>query len=90
MDQRSAWTSHHWQTREIVNDVYQGVIHHHCSRCVRDFVDDPSTGERYAVHVAVFRFEKLSELTTAQWLREFCPGQPGVQDVEVRKRFASL
>jgi hypothetical protein len=90
MDQRNAWSSHYWQTRAIENGVYKGVVHHHCSRCSRDFVDDSSTEERYAVYVAVFRFEKLSELTTARWLGELCPGVPMVQDIAVRKRFAEL
>jgi hypothetical protein len=97
MDQRSAWSSHHWQTwsshhwqtRTIENGVYNGVVHHHCARCLRDFVDDPSTGERYAVYVAVFSFERLPELTTAKWLRDLCPGMPVVQDGAIRKRATS-
>ena len=90
MDRRSVWSSHYWQTREIEKGVYEGVIHHHCSRCLRDFVDEPVTGERYAVYVGVFRFEKLPELTTARWLRELCPGAPMIEDVEIRKRAMSL
>ena len=86
MDRRSAWNSHYWHTRRVENASDHGVIHHHCSRCSRDFIDDPSTGKRFAVYVAVFRFEKLPELITTRWLDELCPGEPQAQDIAARRR----
>jgi hypothetical protein len=89
MEERSVWNSHNWQTRKVEISANE-LIHYHCSRCSRDFVDDQSTGKRYAVHVAIFRFEELPGLITARWLVEFCPGVPLVQDVAVRKRPATI
>jgi hypothetical protein len=83
MDSSGAWNSHNWQVRKVEN---KGVIHHHCSRCSRDFVDDPSSGKRHAVYVSVFSFHELPELITTRWMDEFCPGKPLFQDIAARKR----
>ena len=84
---RDAWNSHHWVSvrgRQIEIELGKQLIQHHCSRCRRDFVEDPPTGERYAVYVSVFRFRKLPDLITKQWLAELCPGAPLPSDIEVR------
>jgi hypothetical protein len=70
------------QSRKGENGVHKGVVQHHCSRCLRDSVDDPSTDERYAVYVSVFSIDELPELITTRWLGEFCPGEPLVQALQ--------
>ncbi|MGH7923915.1 MAG: hypothetical protein ACREQH_04900 [Candidatus Binatus sp.] len=84
-----AWNSHQWSTpqgRRVQIEPGKELIQHHCSRCRRDFVMNPVTGERSAVYVSVFRFRKLPELITRQWLGELCPGAPLPYDIEVRSR----
>ena len=48
--------------RRIEIEPGKPLVQRHCSRCRRDFVEDPATGERYAVYVSVFRFRKLPDL----------------------------
>lgn len=62
------------------------MIQRHCSRCCRDFIEDPSSSERYAVYVSVFSFRGLPEPIAKQWLGELCPGAPLPYDIEVRRR----
>jgi hypothetical protein len=62
------------------------LIQHRCSRCKRDFVEDASTGERYAVYVSVFSFRRLPDPVSRQWLGEPCPGAPLPLDIEVRSK----
>jgi hypothetical protein len=86
---RDAWDSHKWNSakgRRVEIEPGKPLIQHHCLRCRRDFVEDPPTGERYAVYVSVFRFRKLPEAITRQWLGELCPGAPLPYDIEVRNR----
>lgn len=83
-----AWNSHKWSSprgRRIEIETGKPLIQHHCSRCKRDFVEDPSSGQRSAVYVSVFDFRKLPDLTTKQWLGELCPGAMLPRDIEVRK-----
>ena len=84
-----AWNSHQWssaQGRRVQVEPGKELLQHHCSRCRRDFVLDPTTSERYAVYVSVFRFRKLPDSITRQWLSELCPGAPLPYDIEVRSR----
>jgi hypothetical protein len=86
---RDVWNSHKWSSakgRSVEIEPGKPLIQHHCSRCRRDFVEDPPTGERYAVYVSVFQFRKLPDLITRQWLSELCPGAPLPFDVEVRSK----
>jgi hypothetical protein len=86
---RDAWNSHKWsnaQGRRVEINPGKPLLQHHCSRCRRDFVEDPATGERSAVYVSVFQFRKLPDLITKQWLSELCPGAPLPYDIEVRSR----
>ena len=83
------WNSHQWSStkgRRIEVDPGKPLVHHQCSRCHRDFVEDRSTGERYAAYVSSFRLRRLPDLITRQWLGELCPGAPLAYDVEVRSR----
>ena len=86
---RDAWNSHKWSTakgRRIEIEPGKPLVPRRCSRCRRDFVEDPATGERYAVYVSVFSFRKLPDLITKQWLSELCPGAPLPYDIEVRSK----
>jgi hypothetical protein len=86
---RDVFNSHKWssaQGRRVEIDSGQPVIQHHCSRCRRDFIEDLSSGERYAVYVSAFRFRKLPDLITKQWLSELCPGAPLPYDIAVRSK----
>ncbi len=83
------WNSHQWSTlrgRRVEIEPGKPLIQHHCSRCERDFVEAPPSGERYAVFVSVFTFRRLPEVITKRWLAELCPGAPLVQDIEIRGR----
>jgi len=83
-----AWGSHSWSVvkgRRVEIEPGQPLIQHHCSRCGRDFVEDPHTGERYAVYVSVFSFQRLPDLITKRWLGELCPGEALTHDIEVRR-----
>jgi hypothetical protein len=83
---RDAWSSHKWSSakgRRIEIEPGKPLVQRHCSRCRRDFAEDPATGERY---VSVFSLRKLSDLITKQWLGELCPGAPLPYDIEVRSK----
>ncbi len=84
---RDEWNSHSWAStkgRRIEIKPGKPLIQHHCTRCRRDFVEDPASGERCAVYVSVFSFRKLPDLINKQWLGELCPGAPLPYDIEVR------
>ena len=83
---RVAWNGHKWSNtrgRQIEIEPGKPLIRHRCSRCMRDFVEDASTGERYAVYVSVFGFRRLPDWVSRQWLVELCPGAPLHFDTEV-------
>ena len=88
MDQdQERWNSHNWtgvRGRRLEIEPGKSLIQHHCSRCGRDFVEDPQTSERSAVYVSVFSFRRLPESVSKRWLRELCPGGPLPDDVLVR------
>jgi hypothetical protein len=84
-----AWDSHNWSSvhgRRIEIEPGKPVIQRHCLRCRRDFIEDLSCGQRYAVYVSVFSFRRLPEPITKQWLAELCPGAPLPYDIELRSR----
>jgi hypothetical protein len=86
---RDTWNSHNWssaQGRRVEIRPGKQLIQHHCFRCLRDFVEDPSAGERYAVHVSVFTFQRLPDAISDQWLAEPCPGAAPAFDSEVRSQ----
>ena len=86
---RDEWNSHSWaraKGRRIEIEPGKPLIQHRCSRCRREFVEDPTSGERYAVYVSVFSFRRLPDLITKRWLGELCPGAPLPYDIEVRNK----
>ena len=86
---RDVWNSHKWSSargRQVEIESGKPLIQHRCSRCKRDFVEDASTGERYAVYVSVFSFRRLPDPVSRQWLLELCPGAPLPYDIEIRSK----
>jgi hypothetical protein len=84
-----AWNSHQWSLanpRQVEIEPGKSVVQRHCSRCMRDFVEDAASGERQAVAVSVFVFRKLPDQISAQWVTEMCPGAPSQMDIEIRSR----
>ena len=84
---RDAWNSHQWssaQGRRLEIDAGKPLIHHQCSRCRRDFVEDLRSGERFAVHASIFSFRRFPDPITKQWLGELCPGAPLPYEMEIR------
>jgi len=76
----SRWTTHCWIGRRLVLAPGQPLIQRVCNDCARAFVDECSTGERYAVHVSIFKFHRLSDEVTSRWLSEQCPAQRLARD----------
>ena len=81
----SRWNTHCWIGRRVVLAPGQPLLEHVCNDCGRAFVDECSTGERYAVHVSIFKVHRLSDEVTARWLSEDCPAQPLAGDVTDRR-----
>ena len=87
----SAWKSHAWIARQLEFVPGAPLIQHSCANCARNLVEGIRTGDRYAVHVGVIRFNRLSEETTARWLAASCPGQRLESDkADLEMRFRSL
>ncbi len=66
---RAVWDSHNWSSvrgRRIEIEPGKPLIQLHCSRCGRDFVEDSSSGQRYAVYVSVFSIQ-LSEASRTDY-----------------------
>ena len=70
--------------RQVEIESGNPLVQRHCTRCARDFVEDPASGVRHAVFVSVFSFRMLPDHINQQWLAEMCPGAPLPLDVEVR------
>src|ERR1700692_283386 len=71
----SRWNTHCWIGRRLVVAPGQPLIEHVCNDCGRAFIDECSTGERYAVHVSIFKVHRLSDEVTSRWLSQQCPAQ---------------
>jgi hypothetical protein len=76
----SRWNTHCWIGRRLGLAPGQALIHRVCNDCGRAFVDDCSTGERYAVHVSIFKIHRLSDEVTSRWLSKQCPAQLLAED----------
>jgi hypothetical protein len=76
----SPWNTHDWISRRIELVAGHPLIQQSCRECGRAFVEERSTGERYAVHVSIFIFHRLSDEVTAQWLAENCPAHRLIAD----------
>jgi hypothetical protein len=81
----AAWNTHDWTSRSLELVPGHRLIHYDCRECGRAFVDEYSTGERYAVHVSIFIFHRLSDEVTARWLSEGCPVKCRNADEEDRE-----
>jgi hypothetical protein len=63
---------HHWLTREgKLQD--KPFVHQHCLRCGRNFVRQDE-GEWQAIHLGIFKFQPLDDITAKNWLNQKCPG----------------
>ena len=76
----SRWNTHCWIGRRLGLAPGQALIQRVCNDCGRAFVDDCSTGERYAVHVSIFKLHRLSDEVTSRWLSQQCPAQLLAED----------
>ena len=68
------WLSHKWiSTRGRSLDIKgKSLRHFKCRHCRRDFVEEAVSGERYAVHVSIFDFDRLADEVSARWLNQPC------------------
>ena len=87
----STWNTHCLISRRLGLAPGQPLIQRVCNDCARAFVDECSTGERYAVHVSIFKVHRLSDEVTSRWLSEQCPAQPLIGDeADRRTRFIPM
>jgi hypothetical protein len=82
------WNTHQWlaNPRRLAIKPRKPVLQHHCVRCGRDFVVDPSSNSSYAVFVSAVSFDQLSDEVTQRWLREPCPRKRLSPDDEDRNK----
>jgi len=76
----SYWNTHCWIGRRLVLAPGQALIQRVCNDCGRAFVDECATGERYAVHVSIFKVHRLGDEVTSRWLAQGCPAQRLAED----------
>jgi hypothetical protein len=81
----SPWNTHSWITSRLEFVPGRPLFQQICDKCARAFIDEVSTGQRYAVHISVFKLQRLSEEVTAQWLSEKCPGELQMADQAARQ-----
>src|SRR4029077_17924543 len=87
----STWNTHCLISRRLGLAPGQPLIQRVCNDCARAFVDECATGERYAVHVSIFKIHRLSDEVTSRWLTEQCPAQPLIGDeADRRTRFIPI
>ena len=84
----SSWNTHDWISRRLNFVPGHPLIEHVCHECGRSFIDECSTGERYAVHVSIFKLHRLTDEVTSKWLSAPCPGaRQMADDADRRSRF---
>ncbi len=76
----SSWNTHCWVSRRLELVPGHPFIQRVCHECGRAFVDEYLTGQRYAIHVAIFKLHRLSDQVTSRWLSEQCPADLLVAD----------
>jgi hypothetical protein len=69
------WDSHEWETRSVELKSPNPATQYTCKNCARHFLEEESTGDRYAVHIGIVQFDRLSDDVTRRWLSEMCPGE---------------
>jgi hypothetical protein len=85
------WDTHLWVSRTVEIEHGCPLIQQICRSCGRNFVDEIHSGERYAVHVAVFKFDRLADEVTARWLCEPCPrARMRSDEIDERTRFSFM
>jgi hypothetical protein len=83
-----SWNTHDWIGRRLKLVPGEALIQMGCRECGREFVDECTTGERFAVHVSIFKLHRLSAEVTARWLSQNCPGErPLADDADRQTRF---
>jgi hypothetical protein len=70
-----SWDSHLWTSREVNLPGGVRATQFTCNRCARHFIEEP-TGVRYAVHVGMLNFDRLSDEVTSRWLYGQCADRP--------------
>jgi hypothetical protein len=85
------WNTHQWLSnpRRLAVEPSNAVLQHHCVRCGRDFVSDPSSNGNYAVFVSAISFDQLEDEVTKRWLSEPCPGRRRSSDDEDRNKIVA-
>lgn len=76
----SSWNTHDWTSRNLELVPGHLLVEQACRACGRAFIDERSTGERYAVHISISVLNRLSDEVTANWLSENCPAQRVIAD----------
>ena len=71
----ASWETHDWMIRRFELAPGEAVIQQVCSKCGRAFATNERSTERYAVHVSVFKLNRISDEVTSRWLSEECPAQ---------------
>ena len=82
----STFSNSHDYTARLVKLEKQTYLHHHCISCGRDFAKRIDQAEWAAVHVGIFRFNALDDVTNRRWLSEMCPGQHLASEYNDRRR----
>ena len=77
--------------RRVKLSPNQHLIQHVCRERCRGFVYEYSTGARYAVHVSIFNFHRLSDDVSSKWLSEVCPGKRlSADEADRQARFSEV
>ena len=71
----SSFNTHDWIGRRLILAPGEALIQMGCRECGREFVDECASGERFAVHVSIFKLHRLSAEVTARWLSQNCLGE---------------
>ena len=85
------WRTHDWISRRLEQVSGAPVILQACRECGRDFVEECSTGDQYAVHISIFSIHRLCDEVTSRWLCEKCPAERlTADDTDRQTRFADV
>jgi len=81
----SSWNTHDWISSSLELVPGHPLIQQTCRECGRTFVDEFSTGARFAVHLSIFMIHRLSDEVTADWLSQNCPDERLMADKAARQ-----
>jgi hypothetical protein len=73
-----SWPTHRWvpPLGRVLEIEEQALRHFRCEACGRDFVEEMESGERYAVNVGTFGFERLSDESDRPMVKNCLPRTP--------------